>query len=193
MSQKNSCGGRQFYVLVCNILANLLQIPIEFVFVESKHDINPQYHSNAYVYFTSLFLVFWSGLSGVNLSHRGWSGGFIFVPQCNDTLCLHYHVLLLYWCRPCIARKILTRVHLTNVYLSAFCFPTQLNCVVRWSTIVPKHKVKSWQQTVSEHTGWRSGGCSAQWILSSATRFLLCLCGVSCVVTGNGQTILMRF
>ena len=140
MSQTNlnSCGDRQFSVLFCNILANLLQIPVEFVLDESNHNVNPQYHANTYVYLTSPFLLFWSGLSGVNLSHRGCSGSFIFVPQWNDTICVHYHVLPLYWCNPCTARKILTRVHSTNVYLSAFCVPTHSNCVVRWSTIVPK-------------------------------------------------------
>jgi len=142
MSQKNRCGGRQFSVLFCNILTNLLQIPITFVLDDNNCNINPQYHANSYVHLTSPFLLFWSGLSGVNLSHRSWSGGFIFVPQCDDTLCLHYHVLPLCWCNPSIARKILTRVHSTNVYLSAFCFPTQLNSVVRWSTIVPKYKVE---------------------------------------------------
>lgn len=47
-----------FFVLFCNILTNLLQIPIEFVFDEFNRIINPQYHGNSYVYLTSPFLVF---------------------------------------------------------------------------------------------------------------------------------------
>ena len=53
----NSCGDRQFSVLFCNILANLLQIPVEFVLDESNHNVNPQYHANTYVYLTSPFLI----------------------------------------------------------------------------------------------------------------------------------------
>jgi hypothetical protein len=137
----NIYGDRQLCVLCSKHSVNLLQISIDFVLDESNHNVNPQYQANTYVYLTSSFLLLWSGLSGVNVSHRGCSGRFIFIPQYNDTMCFHYHVLPLHWYNPCTARKILTRVHSTNVYLSAFCFPTQSNCIVRWSTIVPKYKV----------------------------------------------------